>query len=52
MGVLGYAVISLDSAYPELNMRDHFNERGQEFLDATAQECTVETFAKHGFNRT
>lgn len=50
MAALGYAVNSLDAAYPELKLRSHFNGRGQQLLDQVAHECLApESILKHAF---
>lgn len=44
-GVIGYALNSLSDTHPELEERVdvHLNERGQQMLDVTADQCITET---------
>ncbi|MGH3715056.1 MAG: lipase family protein [Micromonosporaceae bacterium] len=48
---LGYAVISLDTAYPELGIPALLNERGTQLFAEVAKECIAESLAKHAFTR-
>ncbi|AXB46450.1 lipase [Amycolatopsis albispora] len=50
-GFLGYALLSMDEAYPELNIRGVLNDKGNKMLDQVATQCTVEAIAAHAFTR-
>ena len=46
---LGYAVLGLDEAYPELDIRSLLNDKGEQLAEDIEQECTVEALANHAF---
>ncbi len=50
-GLLGYAIIGLDAAYPELGIPELLNEKGQQFWAEVEQECVEETLVKHAFKQ-
>ncbi|MGH3735584.1 MAG: lipase family protein [Micromonosporaceae bacterium] len=50
-GLLGYAVISLDTAYPELGIRELLNEKGRQVFAQLEKECVAETLVLHAFTR-
>ncbi|MBA0126865.1 lipase [Haloechinothrix sp. YIM 98757] len=50
-GLLGYAVLGFNSAYPELDIESLLNEEGRRLADEVRQECVEETFTKHAFTR-
>lgn len=51
-GFLGYSVLSLDAAYPELNLPDLLNEKGRQLLAEVATQCTPEAITAHAFTKT
>ena len=50
-GALGYIFHGLVGAYPDLGkpLDDALNPQGRDFLRQTADECVVDTLAKHAF---
>jgi pimeloyl-ACP methyl ester carboxylesterase len=48
-GLLGYAIVGLDAAYPELGIPDLLNEEGHKQREELEQECVEETLVKHAF---
>lgn len=50
-GFLGYSLLSLDYAYPELNIPDLLNEEGKRLLAEVATQCTAEAITAHAFTR-
>jgi pimeloyl-ACP methyl ester carboxylesterase len=50
-GFLGYALLGLDAAYPELDIPGLLNERGEQLLAEVAEQCTGEAVAAHAFTR-
>lgn len=50
-GFLLYALNGLDAAYPELDFAAVLNDRGDQILAESAQQCVVETIARYPFTR-
>ncbi|GAA5105174.1 lipase family protein [Haloechinothrix salitolerans] len=50
-GLLGYAIVGLDAAYPELGIPDLLNERGRKLFAEITQECVEETILNYPFMR-
>ncbi|QFU94475.1 putative inactive lipase [Amycolatopsis sp. YIM 10] len=50
-GFLGYALLSMDAAYPELNIRGVLNDKGNKMLDQVSTQCTIEAIAAHAFTK-
>lgn len=50
-GLLGYAIIGLDAAYPELGIRDLLNANGQKLWAEIEQECVEETLVQHALKQ-
>ncbi len=46
-GLLGYAIVGLDAAYPELGIPELLNERGRELWAQIEQECVEETLLNY-----
>ncbi|WP_370945591.1 alpha/beta fold hydrolase [Amycolatopsis sp. cg5] len=51
VGFLGFALVSMDAAYPELNIRSLLNARGKQLFEQVKNECTVEAIAAHAFTQ-
>lgn len=49
--LLGYAIIGLDAAYPELGIPALLNERGTQLWAQVEKECVVESIALHAFTQ-
>lgn len=49
-GFLGYAMIGLTQAY-DIDLDPYLNQRGQRLIDQLADECTIESVARHPFVR-
>lgn len=50
-GFVGYAINSMEAAYPELNTDEILNDEGERALEEIEQQCLVETIAKYPFTR-
>lgn len=50
-GFLGYSLLSLDYAYPELNIPDLLNAEGKRLLAEVATQCTAEAILAHAFTK-
>ncbi|MEU6483505.1 lipase family protein [Streptomyces sp. NPDC046887] len=50
-GFLGYALIGIDTAYPESHIGDLANAAGQQFLEEARKTCTVEAVFKYLFKQ-
>ncbi|MDV6014272.1 lipase family protein [Haloechinothrix sp. LS1_15] len=50
-GLVGYAVLGFNEAYPELEIMELLNEKGRELAEEVRQECVEETVPKHAFTR-
>ncbi|WP_116046156.1 lipase family protein [Amycolatopsis palatopharyngis] len=50
-GFLGYSLLSLDYAYPELNIPDLLNDEGKRLLAEVENQCTPEAITAHAFTR-
>ncbi|GAB3008982.1 lipase family protein [Saccharothrix stipae] len=50
-GFLGYSLLSLDAAYPELDIPGLLNDAGREMLARVAHQCTGEALLAHAFRR-
>ncbi|WP_019818874.1 lipase family protein [Saccharomonospora saliphila] len=48
---LGYSLLSLDTAYPELDIESLLNAEGRRMLDEVAEQCTAEALLAHAFTR-
>ncbi|MDR7300434.1 lipase family protein [Haloactinomyces albus] len=48
-GFTGYAINSLEAAYPAVNTDEILNERGERLLDEVEQQCVGETVARYPF---
>ncbi|GAA5119549.1 lipase family protein [Haloechinothrix salitolerans] len=48
-GLLGYAIVGLDAAYPELGIDDLLNEEGKKQREQLESECVEETLVNHAF---
>lgn len=46
---LGFAVLGLDEAYPELDVYSLLNDKGKQLADDVQQECTLDALAHHAF---
>ncbi|WP_158884236.1 lipase family protein [Amycolatopsis anabasis] len=51
VGFLGFALASMDYAYPELNIPDVLNDKGKQLFEQVKNECTVQAIAAHAFTR-
>jgi pimeloyl-ACP methyl ester carboxylesterase len=51
VGFLGFSLVSMNYAYPELNIPALLNARGRELFERVRTECTVEAIAAHAFTR-
>lgn len=49
--LLGYAIIGLDAAYPELDVRSYLNDKGLQLWDQVSKECVVESIALHALTQ-
>lgn len=50
-GLLGYAIVGLDAAYPELGIPSLLNAKGKALFAEIQQECVVETLAQHALKQ-
>lgn len=50
-GFLGFTLVSMDAAYPELNVPDLLNAQGKEAFEKVKQECTVDAIFGHAFTQ-
>ncbi|RZQ65244.1 lipase family protein [Amycolatopsis suaedae] len=50
-GFLGFALVSLNEAYPELDIPSVLNERGKRLFEQVKNQCTVDAIAAHAFTR-
>ncbi|MEU5258310.1 alpha/beta fold hydrolase [Amycolatopsis sp. NPDC021455] len=48
-GFLAFAMVSMNYAYPELNIPALLNARGKQLFEQVRTECTVEAIAAHAF---
>jgi pimeloyl-ACP methyl ester carboxylesterase len=48
-GFLAFAMVSMNYAYPELNIPALLNDRGKQLFEQVRTECTVEAIAAHAF---
>ncbi|MGW3964684.1 lipase family protein [Amycolatopsis sp. NPDC005003] len=48
-GFLAFAMVSMNYAYPELNIPGLLNARGKQLFEQVRTECTVEAIAAHAF---
>ncbi|WP_207957454.1 lipase family protein [Streptomyces sp. YIM 98790] len=47
-GLLAYALLGMDNAYPELDLEPHLNDTGRAaFADMNARACTMELLLEH-----
>lgn len=51
VGFLGFALVSMDAAYPELNIPGLLNAKGKTLFEQVKNECTVEAIAAHAFTQ-
>ncbi|WP_410666897.1 alpha/beta fold hydrolase [Amycolatopsis sp. cmx-4-68] len=51
VGFLGFALVSMNYAYPELNIPALLNTRGKQLFEQVRTECTVEAIAAHAFTQ-
>ncbi|GLY36144.1 lipase [Amycolatopsis sp. NBRC 101858] len=51
VGFLGFALVSMNYAYPELGIPALLNARGKQLFEQVRTECTVEAIAAHAFTR-
>ncbi len=51
VGFLGFALVSMNYAYPELDIPALLNARGKQLFEQVRTECTVEAIAAHAFTR-
>lgn len=50
-GFLGYALLGLDAAYPELDIPGLLNDAGRRLLAEVEHQCTAEVIVAHAFRR-
>ncbi|MFC3448186.1 lipase family protein [Amycolatopsis speibonae] len=50
-GFLGFTLVSMDAAYPELNIPAVLNAKGVEAFEKVKQECTVDAIFGHAFTQ-
>lgn len=50
-GLLGYAVVGLDAAYPELNIPSYLNDKGLQLKAQIERECIEQTLVNHAFKQ-
>ncbi|MGW5715990.1 alpha/beta fold hydrolase [Amycolatopsis sp. NPDC003865] len=50
-GFLAFAMVSMNYAYPELNIPALLNARGKQVFEQVRTECTVEAIAAHAFTQ-
>ena len=50
-GFLAFAMVSMNYAYPELNIPDLLNDHGKQVFQQVRSECTVEAIAAHAFTQ-
>jgi pimeloyl-ACP methyl ester carboxylesterase len=50
-GFLAFAMVSMNYAYPELNIPGLLNTRGKQLFEQVRTECTVEAIAAHAFTQ-
>jgi dienelactone hydrolase len=50
-GFLGFALVSLDYAYPELDIPALLNDNGKRLFEQLKNECTVQAIAAHAFTQ-
>ncbi|MFE9749599.1 lipase family protein [Saccharothrix saharensis] len=50
-GFLGYALLGLDAAYPELDIPGVLNDAGRELLAQVEHQCTAEALLAHAFRK-
>ncbi|QFZ22205.1 lipase family protein [Saccharothrix syringae] len=50
-GFLGYALLGLDAAYPELDVPAVLNDAGRRLLAEVGRQCTAEAVVAHAFRR-
>jgi dienelactone hydrolase len=51
-GFLGYALASMDYAYPELHVTNLLNARGKQLYEQVKTECTPQAILAHAFTQT
>ncbi|MCR6487010.1 lipase family protein [Amycolatopsis sp. OK19-0408] len=51
VGFLGFALVSMNYAYPELNIPALLNARGKQLFEQVRTECTVEAIVAHAFTQ-
>ncbi|WP_329053838.1 lipase family protein [Amycolatopsis sp. NBC_01488] len=51
VGFLGFALVSMNYAYPELNIPALLNARGKQLFEQVRTECTVAAIAAHAFTQ-
>ncbi|MEU7529246.1 lipase family protein [Saccharothrix sp. NPDC042600] len=50
-GFLGYALLSLNAAYPELDIPALLNDQGKRLMTEVEHQCTIEAVAAHAFRQ-
>jgi hypothetical protein len=50
-GFLGYALLSLNAAYPELDIPALLNDQGKQLMTQVEHQCTIEAVAAHAFRQ-
>lgn len=50
-GFVGYAINSMEAAYPRLNTDEILNERGERALEEIEEQCLAETIGRYAFTR-
>ncbi len=51
-GFLGFSLLSLDAAYPEVDLDDVVNDEGKRVMDEIAEACTEDAILRYAFMRT
>ncbi|WP_277681649.1 lipase family protein [Saccharomonospora azurea] len=51
-GFLGFSLLGLDAAYPEVNLDDVVNDEGRRVMDEIADACTEDAILGYAFMRT
>ncbi|MEC3982097.1 lipase family protein [Amycolatopsis sp. H20-H5] len=50
-GFLGFSLVSLNAAYPELDIPSVLNDKGKALFEKVKNECTIEAIAAHAFTQ-
>ncbi|TLW93232.1 lipase [Saccharomonospora piscinae] len=51
-GFLAFSLLSIEAAYPQVDLDDVLNDEGRQVLDEASDDCTADAILHHAFQRT